>query len=141
MKRPSEEEAERWFIQAKDEFRDADTLRKMERYYLALFHFQQAAEKALKAFLYLHIKSIKILYTHSIAELLDSVIKFDKDFETVQKSKKLDQYYISTRYPSGLPGGIPSKFYDDPEEALDASLLAEKVIKLVESKINKISSF
>ncbi|MBD3215097.1 MAG: HEPN domain-containing protein [Candidatus Lokiarchaeota archaeon] len=135
MRRPSEEEATRWFIQAKDEFQDANTLRKMERYYLALFHFQQAAEKALKAFLYLHVKSIKVFYTHSIAELLESVIKFDKDFEKVQKSKKLDQYYISTRYPNGLPGGIPSKFYDDPEEALDASLLAEKVIKLVESKI------
>jgi len=40
MKRPHKEEALRWFTQAKDEFRDADDLRKRNRLYLALFHFQ-----------------------------------------------------------------------------------------------------
>jgi len=54
MRRPKKEEASRWFIQAKDEFQDADTLRKMKRFYLSLFHFQHATEKALKGFLYLH---------------------------------------------------------------------------------------
>jgi len=135
MKRPKKEEASRWLIQAKEEFKDADTIRKMKRFYLALFHFQQATEKALKAFLYLHIKSIKVFYTHSIAELLQLAIEIDNDFKEVQRSKKLDQYYISTRYPNGLPGGIPSKYYDDPEEAKEAKLLSENVLNLVESKI------
>ncbi len=53
MKRPHKGEALRWSTQAKDEFEDADELRKRGRFYLALFHFQQAAEKALKAYLYL----------------------------------------------------------------------------------------
>jgi len=135
MKRPEKEEALRWLIQAKDEFKDADTLRKMERYYLALFHFQQAAEKALKAFLYVHVKSVKVFYTHSIAELVKLAIDIDSDFKEVERSKKLDQYYISTRYPNGLPGGVPSKYYDDPDEAKNAKVLAENVIKMVDNKI------
>nr|MDO8079381.1 HEPN domain-containing protein [Candidatus Freyarchaeota archaeon] len=47
MKRPHKEESLRWFTQAKDEFEDADDLRKKGKFYLALFHYQQAAEKAL----------------------------------------------------------------------------------------------
>ena len=58
MKRPHKEESSRWFTQAKDEFQDADELRKRGRFYLALFHFQQATEKALKAYLYLKTKSV-----------------------------------------------------------------------------------
>jgi HEPN domain-containing protein len=134
MKR-TEEEALRWLTQAKDEFKDAETLRKMERFYLALFHFQQATEKALKAFLYKNIKSVKIFYTHSIAELIKSAMELDEDFKEVESSKKLDQYYILTRYPNGLPGGVPSRYYDDPEEAKNAMLLAKKVITLVISKV------
>ncbi|MEJ2248735.1 MAG: HEPN domain-containing protein [Candidatus Lokiarchaeota archaeon] len=140
MKRPKKEESLRWLIQAKDEFDDANTLRKMERFYIALFHFQQAAEKALKAFLYIHIKSIKVFYTHSITELIQLAIEIDTDFKNVKSSKKLDQYYIPTRYPNGLPGGVPSRYYDDPKEAKEAKVLAEIVIKLVDSKIEKSSS-
>jgi len=66
--------------------------------------------------------------------LLKLAIEIDDDFKNVQRSKKLDQYYVSTRYPNGLPGGIPSKYYDDPEEAKEAKSLAERVIKLIESK-------
>jgi len=47
MKRLYKEESLRWFTQAKDEFQDADELRKRGRFYLALFHFQQVTEKAL----------------------------------------------------------------------------------------------
>jgi len=39
MKPNSKKEAERWFLQAKDEFNDADELQKMKKFYLALFHF------------------------------------------------------------------------------------------------------
>jgi len=39
MRRPLDEEFQRWFTQANDEFQDADDLRKRKRFYLALFHF------------------------------------------------------------------------------------------------------
>ena len=135
MKRNHEKEALRWFTQASDEFNDADDLRKMKKFYLALFLFQQAAEKALKAFLYLKLKSRDVFYTHSIADLSIMAIEIDSDFEVISPTKKLDQYYIPTRYPNGLPGGIPSRFFDDPKEAEDAMLLAKKIIDLVKAKL------
>ncbi|KKN03599.1 hypothetical protein LCGC14_1106130, partial [marine sediment metagenome] len=93
MKRPKKEEAVRWFTHAKDEFNDADDLRIRERFYLALFHFQQASEKALKSYLLLKVKSIEVFYTHSINDLLNMAIEFDPEFNEVTSSKKLDQYY------------------------------------------------
>jgi len=136
MKRPEKEEAMRWFTHAKDEFIDADELRKRGRFYLALFHFQQSVEKAIKAFLYLNVKSIEVFYTHSINDLIKIAIDIDTEFNKVVSVKKLDQYYIPTRYPNGLPGGIPSRYYDDPKEAEDAMLLAKKAFELIEKKIN-----
>ena len=128
MKKNYEKEASRWFIQASDEFNDADELRKMQKFYLALFHFQQAAEKALKAFLYLRLKSRDVFYTHSIADLSKMAIEIDPEFTTINPAKKLDQYYIPTRYPNGLPGGIPSRFFDDPKEAEDAISLLKMLL-------------
>ncbi len=136
MKRPEKEEAMRWFTHAKDEFIDADELRKRGRFYLALFHFQQSVDKAIKAFLYLNVKSIEVFFTHSINDLIKIAIDIDTEFKKVVSVKKLDQYYIPTRYPNGLPGGIPSRYYDDPKEAEDAMLLAKKAIELIEMKIN-----
>lgn len=138
MKRPHEDESSRWLEQARIEFQDAEELRKRERYYLALFHFQQAAEKALKAYLYLKVQSIQVFYTHSIDELLDMAKEYDPDFDNVRSAKKLDSYYVPTRYPNGLPGGIPAKFYDDPLEAEESMRLADGLISLVEEKMSQI---
>lgn len=134
MKRSPEEEARRWLLQAEDEFVDACELRKRGRFYLALFHFQQAAEKALKAFLYFKLEEVAIFRTHSVTELIEVAGEIDKDFSEVRKSKSLDAYYIPTRYPNGLPGGVPSRFYDDPEEAAEAERLAREVMRLVDAK-------
>jgi len=137
MKRAYEEESIRWFTQATDEFEDADELRKRGRFYLALFHFQQATEKALKAYLYLKVKSVEVFYTHSIGELSKMALEIDPDFEQIVPAKKLDRYYIPTRYPNGLPGGVPSQYFDDPQEAEEAMHLAKSVIDLVERKIKE----
>ena len=135
MKRPYKHESLRWLTQAQDEFQDADELRKRGRFYLALFHFQQAAEKALKAYLYLKVKSVEVFRTHSVDELSKMAVEIDSDFKRVASAKKLDRYYISTRYPNGLPGGVPSRYFDDPEEAEQAMQLAKNVIDLVETKL------
>ncbi len=140
MKKPRKEESDRWLTQAKDEFEDADDLRKRERFYLALFHFQQAAEKALKAYLYFKVESFEVFYTHSIDDLLGLAMELDAEFKEVTQAKKLDQYYIPTRYPNGLPGGVPSRFYDDPKEAEEAMVLAKRIIDLVEKKMKEIYS-
>lgn len=138
MKKASQEEAKRWLIQAQDEFGDAELLRKLGRFYISLFHFQQAVEKAFKAFLYSKIESIEIFYTHSIDELSKIAAKLDPDFEQVLIAKKLDRYYIQTRYPNGLPGGVPSRYFDDPVEAEEAMKIAEKAIDLIKVKMSQI---
>lgn len=137
MRRPYKAEAERWLTQAKDEFADADDLRRRGRFYLALFHFQQSAEKALKAYLYFKLKSSEAFRIYSIDELARLAAEADPDFREILPAKKLDKYYIPTRYPNGLPGGVPSRYFDDPEEAREAMEAARAVIELVEKKIGE----
>jgi HEPN domain-containing protein len=137
MKRPAKDESIRWLTQAEDEFADADELRKRGRFYLALFHFQQAAEKAVKAYLYLKTKSIEVFYTHSLDDLLKMAVEADKNFTKIAQAKKLDRYYIPTRYPNGLPGGVPSRYFDDPKEAEEAMSLAKEVIDLVKKEFKQ----
>ncbi len=103
----------------------------MKKFYLALFHFHQADEKALKAFLYLKLEATEIFYMHSIMNLLKMAIQVDSEVEKVKSSKNLDQYYISTRYPNGLLRGVPSLFYDEPNEAESAMILVKNIIKIL----------
>lgn len=135
MKRSYKKESMRWMTQAEDEFADADDLRLRNRFYLALFHFQQAAEKALKGYLYYTVKSVEVFHTHSVAELLKMCCELDPSFQQLSGAKKLDRYYIPTRYPNSLPGGIPSRFYDDPVEAAEAMELSRAVIALAGAKL------
>ena len=135
MKRDKKTEARNWYIQAQTEFEDALDLEKRRRFYLSLFLYQQATEKALKAFLFFHGE--EELFTHSVKELIDIAIAYDKDFENVKPSKDLDRYYIPTRYPNGLAGNVPAEFFDKPEECESAQKLAKGVVELVEKKIKE----
>lgn len=137
MRRPYKDESLRWLTQAKDEFEDAEELRKRRRFYLALFHFQQATEKAFKAYLYLKVKSAEVFHTHSVDELARMAVEIDSDFKEVASAKKLDRYYIPTRYPNALPGGIPSRYFDDAQEGEEAMKLAKAAIKLIEQKLEE----
>lgn len=135
MKKSNLEEAKRWFIHATDEFNDACELKDRGRFYLALFHFQQSAEKALKAYLYQITSSEESFFTHSIYELIEMLSAQDIDFKKIENASKLDKYYIPTRYPNGLPGGVPSRFFKDPKETEEAMQLAKMVIELVREKL------
>jgi len=125
-------EAARWLTQAADEYADAEMLRQMGRYYLALFHFQQAAEKALKAYLIAQLGGREVSRIHSVGELGRIAAEIQPDFLAVSGAKQLDAYYVPTRYPNGIPGNVPSRFYTDPAEAERASDLAGSVVRLVQ---------
>jgi HEPN domain-containing protein len=133
MRRDPKAEALRWLVQAEEEFKDAAALAKAGRYYLSLYLCQQSAEKALKAFIYLHEE--EPLFTHSVATLTVLASEIDRDFTALRDAKRLDEYYIPTRYPNGLPDGIPARHYDDPREAGHALALSEKVLALARKKI------
>ena len=133
MRPDPKEEAFRWLTQADEEIKDAEFLMNAKRYYLSLFLCQQSAEKALKAFIY--FKEEEHLHTHSVSDLIKLAGKIDNDFDSIKNAKRLDDYYIPTRYPNGLPGDIPATYYDDPDEAKWALGLSQDIIKLVRSKI------
>ena len=48
----------------------------------------------------------------------------------LQARQDLDKYYIPTRYPNGLPGGVPYEAFDEGD-ALKAIGLASQVIEYV----------
>lgn len=93
----------------------------------ACFQSQQAAEKALKAFLML--KGKREMLTHSVYGLLRDCAALDKRFESLLDAKALDQYYIPTRYPGGLPDGTPHEYYTS-EDAETCVSYAGKVLAL-----------
>lgn len=130
MKPEAIEEGRRWLLQAKQDLEDARYNLEGKRYHIACFLSQQSAEKALKAFL--HAKGEEMVWGHSVAELCKRATSLDKDLEKIRRmAATLDKYYIPTRYPNGLPGGIPSEAFEkrDADRAIE---IAEEVIKVIE---------
>lgn len=103
-------EGERWLAQARFDLAAAAHNAAGGFPALACFLAQQAAEKALKAFLY--SKGERAVLGHSSFLLLKKCIEYDAEFEPLSDScRQLDQYYITTRYPNGLPGGVPHEMF------------------------------
>lgn len=122
-------EGRRWLLQGEQDLNDAEFNLSGKRYNVACFLAQQSAEKALKA--YLFSKGAEEVWGHSVAELCKDAQTFDHTFiELNQKAGPLDKYYIPTRYPNALPGGIPSEAFDE-DDAKRAILLAKEVIDFV----------
>lgn len=125
-------EGRRWLLQANQDLDDAEFNLSGGRYNVACFLAQQSAEKALKAYLFL--KGAEEVWGHSVAELCKDAQTFDREFERLEsRAAPLDKYYVPTRYPNALPGGIPSKAFDE-NDARSAVRLAREVIDFVKSK-------
>ncbi|MGA9347556.1 MAG: HEPN domain-containing protein [Anaerolineae bacterium] len=68
---------------------------------------------------------------HSVGELCRRCGEYEKDFaDLAALASKLDRFYIPTRYPNALPGGVPAEVYDE-EDATGAIALASKVLATV----------
>jgi len=136
MKPNSKKEAERWLKQSQRDLDDAKYVSGGKRYNLTCFLAQQAAEKALKAYLY--SKGNAEVWGHSAAELCADSVAHDSDFSKLKsKAASLDKYYIPTRYPNGLPGGIPSDVYQEGD-ARQAILFADEIIRFIDVKIRTL---
>ena len=126
-------EGARWFRQAVQDLDDAGFSRDGSRFNLACFLGQQAAEKALKAYLY-H-RGAEDVWGHSLIDLCEDAKLFDMFFDTVKsEARQLDKYYEITRYPSYLPSGIPSEAFDrvDADRSIE---LAQGVVDFVRERI------
>lgn len=131
MRPDAREEGARWVEQARRDLDDARFARDGERYNLACFLAQQAAEKALKGVLYL--REEELARGHSVAELCERAARHDPLFAELRpRVAGLDLYYIPTRYPNGLPGGLPDEAFDR-EQADRAIERAADVLRAVDT--------
>jgi HEPN domain-containing protein len=70
------------------------------------FLSQQTIEKTLKA--YLIAQTNQYPRTHKLVDLLQQCIALHDDFSQFRVDcTRVDQFYIPTRYPDGIPGGLP----------------------------------
>ena len=117
-------EGGRWFRQAQQDLVDAEFNLQGGRFNLACFLGQQAAEKALRGYLY-H-RGAEDVWGHSLIDLCEDAKIFDMFFDTVKsEARQLDKYYEITRYPGFLPSGISSEAFDlvDADRAMELSRL------------------
>ena len=125
----------RWLRQAERDLDDARFVMTGKRFGLACFLCQQSAEKSVKAFLY--ASGAESVWGHSVAELLRDAVDFDPSFEEmIPLGARLDKYYIPTRYPDALPGGIPADAYDQLD-ATRAIETAEAIVSHVKQRIKE----
>jgi HEPN domain-containing protein len=123
-------EGARWLRQAQQDLDDAEFTREGARFNLACFLGQQAAEKAIKAFLY--FRGAEDVWGHSLIDLCEDAKIFEMFFDTIKsEARQLDKYYYITRYPEFLPGGIPSEAFDrvDADRAIELSTIVVDFVR------------
>lgn len=122
-----EDEFNRWQAHARSTMRSAYIDKSSGFYNWACFKAQQSAEYSAKAFL----RGIGFdSFGHSVSMLLKKG-GFSED--SIKLAKKIDKYYIPTRYTDAWSEGLPEDYYTI-EEAEDALECSEKVISEVDDK-------
>ena len=104
MANPKLEEIRSWLAKANQDLEAASWLLESPQslHGAVGFHCQQAAEKALKA--YLTWQEEPFEKTHSLVALVGLCLKFSKDFDALRSAATtLTPYAVITRYPGDLP--------------------------------------
>ena len=121
----------KWLRQALSDLGAARDSLKTGHHEWSCFQAQQAAEKAVKAFLY--SRGYTSILSHSLTELVREAAKLEPGFRTAEKpARRLDAFYIPTRYPNGLAGELtPSEFYcqEDAQACLNSAELILKTVR------------
>ena len=122
-----EDEFNRWQAHARSTLRSAYIDKSSGFYNWACSKAQQSAEYSANAFL----RGIGFdSFDHSVSMLLKKG-GFSED--SIKLAKKIDKYYIPTRYTDAWSEGLPEDYYTI-EEAEDAMECSEKVISEVDDK-------
>ena len=123
------QEHERWLKIAKEDLRVSKLLIKEDALSTVTYHCQQAAEKALKA--YLVFKGKDVPRTHDLMKLVVACSKINNIFEDLDSAAELlNPFATKFRYPTEFD--IPD--YDDTKEAIKQ---AQKIVRFVLKKIDE----
>jgi len=128
-----QEEAQRWFLQARHDLRAAAWNLEGGFHETACFLALQASEKVLKSLHYFLGTSRRVLMTHSVVSLVRKSLRDLPELEEhLQAARELDLHYVPSRYPNGLPSGYPHQFYG--REMADKALqTARSIVAVVEA--------
>ena len=112
-------EARAWLLKSASDLSAAETLIGAGLLDAAVFHCQQAAEKALKGFLAFH--DVPFRKTHNLEEIGEQCIRSDGSLRPeIDRAVPLTEYAWRFRYP-GDPAGV------DAAEAAEAIVTARRV--------------
>ncbi len=129
-------ESERWLAQAQHDLAGAEHAVSGDFHALACFLCQQAGEKAVAG--YLFARGADHIWGHALADLCEDAMQLDQSFDVIKSvAMLLDKYYHPTRYPTGLPGGVPHDVYDqvDSGRALE---IARDVLQFVSTRLDSL---
>ena len=131
-------ESERWLAQARHDLEAAEHAASGGFHALACFLCQQAGEKAVAG--YLFARGADHVWGHALADLCEDAMQFDTSFDVIKTvAMLLDKYHHPTRYPTGLPGGVPHEVYDQVDSAR-AVEIAQDVVEFVSTKLGSLES-
>lgn len=126
----NEAEALRWYRQARKDGRTAAKNGEAGDHEVSCFLYQQAAEKLMKAVLYLHGE--RQVLGHAVRGLVRRCAAYSADLgELESPATELDLFYIPTRYPNGVPEGAPFEYFSERHSA-QASAAFDKILSRVE---------
>lgn len=128
------QEASRWLRQAESDLELLSVVRAAGKHDTCCFLAQQAAEEALKAFLFFHGE--ELILTHSVFRLCRMAAQYDPVWEALrERIKQLDFYYVEARYPNALEDTIPAEFFTD-KDAAEAIEMAGLVVESVKARLS-----
>ncbi len=121
-----------WLGQAQHDLRHARNSRNLGDFSWACFAAQQAAEKAVKA---VYLARNMEGWGHVVRRLLEELqSEVEVSNDLIAKGRRLDVFYIPTRYPNGFDEGKPADFFAE-EEADQAIADAEAILQFCKSQI------
>ncbi len=123
---------EEWLLKADEDFEFASSVSEFSNYHGQIcFHYQQAAEKYLKAFIIAHGLEFKKI--HDLSELLNLCRAKEPALSEIEEDCIfLNRFYIDARYPVHWPVNYNKKVVSASEKA--AGNIAGAVKKLLQGK-------
>jgi HEPN domain-containing protein len=118
-----------WLSKAENDLRTLAAAINVESYDTACFHAQQAAEKALKAFLI--NAGIEFPFTHNLVKLTKLCSTVDDSFTSLEVVvEPLTPFAVELRYDA--------EFWPEKSDALDAERRARTVVEMARSAIGEV---